>query len=69
MALGVDDTVCLNIVGSPSMEILPMTHTAYERPGFILLPEGAMDSKSQVLKAMLNTGLPSPYEILMTPLN
>lgn len=51
------------------MQILTMTHTTYETLGFILLPEDVMNSKSQILKAVLNTGLLSSYEILPTPLN
>lgn len=47
--------VYLNIAASPPVEILAVTHTTYERPGLILFPEDAMNSKSQILKAMLNT--------------
>lgn len=54
--------VYLNIVGSFSMEILTMTHTVYDRPGFILIPEDAMSPKPEIPKALLNS-----YEILMTP--
>lgn len=52
----------LNIVGSLSMEILTMTHTVYDRPGFILIPEDAMSPKPKILKALLNS-----FEILMIP--
>ena len=61
--------VYLNIVASPSMEILAVTQTAYERPGLILFPEDAMNSKSQILEAMLDTGLLFAYEILTSPLS
>lgn len=39
-----------------------MTHTVYDRPGFILIPEDAMHPKPKILKALLNS-----YEILMIP--
>lgn len=56
----------LNIVGPPSMEILALTHTTYQRPGFILLPEDAMHHQISNSKSCAEPRAPilfrNPYD-------